>query len=479
MKRFFSLFFTLGFFLGVFPKVGVRAEGRPKISIVMPVYNVEPWIRECMDSVINQTLRDIEVICVDDGSIDNSGLILDEYAASDNRVIVIHQKNQGVQTARNNGIERASGEYITFIDPDDYLNVNAYELSYNLAKKDDIDILEFDHRSFWDGKDDHWQETNFSDDRVLNLKEYWERCFGNYVWDKLFKAELIKRDNVKFVPGIRPADDTCFSYMVVGRANRFKRIPARLYNYRLREGALSRMSQEDMFKNSYGMFRYICDDWRDHGCLSGKEDLLLTKLLAWSAGYGDIRLKYADEILNSFGSDIYNSEVVAKCPHWAKWEIKNLENAAPSCKRQVIEDGIYNIVSGLNDRKVLDISGASTADGANLQLWDVNYTNAQKFEIKYSGSGYYTIKAKCSDKMIDVAMADQKSGTNVWQYPYNGTDAQKWYIVPCGNGSYNIISKCNLLAMDVDWAKTQNGTNVWCWYINGTKAQEFKFVKVG
>ena len=99
-----------------------------KISVIIPVYNVEPYLRKCLDSVINQTYRNLEIIIVDDGSPDNCGAICDEYAARDDRVIVIHKKNGGVSAARNDGIRIASGKWITFVDPDDWCEPDYYEM---------------------------------------------------------------------------------------------------------------------------------------------------------------------------------------------------------------------------------------------------------------------------------------------------------------------------------------------------------------
>ena len=153
-KKFLSAFLTISFFInftgGFTFSCATNAfdKERPKVSIIVPVYNTEPWLRECMDSLVNQTLKEIEIICVDDGSPDNCGKILDEYAKKDTRIIVIHQKNQGVSAARNAGLDVASGEYITFVDSDDYVDLNTYEKMYNLAKKDEIDILQFKFRRF-------------------------------------------------------------------------------------------------------------------------------------------------------------------------------------------------------------------------------------------------------------------------------------------------------------------------------------------
>ena len=96
----------------------------PKVSVIIPVYNVEDYLRECLDSVINQTLKDIEIICIDDGSTDNSLEILKEYAQRDNRIFIIDRENRGVGKSRNEGIEKANGEFVCFIDPDDLYPTN-------------------------------------------------------------------------------------------------------------------------------------------------------------------------------------------------------------------------------------------------------------------------------------------------------------------------------------------------------------------
>lgn len=113
----------------------------PKVSVIVPVYNVENYIRKCLDSIISQTLKDIEIILVDDGSEDNSGKICDEYAEKDSRIIVIHQKNNGLSNARNTGLNIASGEYIGFVDSDDYIKSEMYSEMYQTAEKTDADMV--------------------------------------------------------------------------------------------------------------------------------------------------------------------------------------------------------------------------------------------------------------------------------------------------------------------------------------------------
>lgn len=112
-----------------------------KISAILPVYNVEQYIKDCLDSIINQTMDDIEIICVNDGSLDNSLQVLEEYAQKDARIKIISQENQGQGIARNNGLKIANGEYITFIDPDDWVDVDMFEKMYKSAKKFDSDYV--------------------------------------------------------------------------------------------------------------------------------------------------------------------------------------------------------------------------------------------------------------------------------------------------------------------------------------------------
>ena len=105
-------------------------EAQPLITVIVPVYNVEKYLRRCLDSIIGQTYQNLEILCIDDGSIDNSGVICEQYAARDARIKVIHQENQGLSTARNRGLDAAEGEYIAFVDSDDYILEDMFERLY-------------------------------------------------------------------------------------------------------------------------------------------------------------------------------------------------------------------------------------------------------------------------------------------------------------------------------------------------------------
>lgn len=143
-----------------------------------------------------------------------------------------------------------------------------------------------------------------------------------------------------------------------------------------------------------------------------------------------------------------------------------------------ITDGLYKIVSTKNQNYVLDVTGVSTNNCANIEIWADNGGTNQIFNVKSVGNGYYTICAKHSNKYLDVDNAGKYDGANILQYTYNGGDNQKWFIKDAGNGSYYLISKCSGLHMDIEGGNMMNGTNVLTWSYNGGANQKFKFIPV-
>ena len=115
---------------------------KERISVVVPVYNVEQYLEKCVNSIINQTYKNLEIILVDDGATDKSGKLCDELAKLDNRIMVYHKKNGGLSDARNYGVERATGDYIGFVDGDDYIDAEMYEKLYEAIKKENVDVAE-------------------------------------------------------------------------------------------------------------------------------------------------------------------------------------------------------------------------------------------------------------------------------------------------------------------------------------------------
>ena len=177
----------------------------PKVSIIIPIYNTENYLRECLDSVINQTFKDIEIICVNDGSTDNSYNILDEYASRDKRIKIINKKNSGLACARNEGLKYVSGELCHFLDSDDFIELNLYEYAINIFQNFDIDYFCFSSKSFIDG-DNVIQKQQDIDNYIYTKRDgLYDLNFdigvntNIHVWNKIFKSSLIQKYNIRFV----------------------------------------------------------------------------------------------------------------------------------------------------------------------------------------------------------------------------------------------------------------------------------------
>ena len=209
-----------------------------KISIVVPIYNVEKYLKECIESILIQTYKNLEIILVDDGATDSSGSICDEYKQKDNRIKVIHKKNGGLSDARNAGIEVATGEYISFIDSDDYIANDMYELLYKDIKNEKADIsccscfLVYKNRIDY-GKADYYEVMNSQ--RAIELL-----CTMGYMgvsaYAKLYKTELFQ--NIRYPKG-KISEDIYTTYKLFDKANKiiYNSIPK--YYYRQRKGSIT------------------------------------------------------------------------------------------------------------------------------------------------------------------------------------------------------------------------------------------------
>ena len=169
---------------------------RPFFSIIVPVYKVEKYIRECIESILYQTFSDWELILVDDGTPDNSGRICDEYAAKDSRIHVYHKDNRGVSSARNLGLDNAHGEWVTFVDSDDRLELNALSSISDCLKKNDADLIQF--------KSDRTDiEYNGDYDTVLDFSRYVIYEYPVTVWGSVFKTSIINKRYIRFRDNIK------------------------------------------------------------------------------------------------------------------------------------------------------------------------------------------------------------------------------------------------------------------------------------
>ncbi|NLY46853.1 MAG: glycosyltransferase family 2 protein [Tissierella sp.] len=212
----------------------------PKISVIIPVYNVEEYLRQCLDSVINQTLQDIEIICVNDESTDDSLAILEEYAKRDSRINVLSQKNAGAGAARNKGLEIARGEYLSFLDSDDFFELDMLEKAYNKVIGDNADIVIYKVQLFNDKtkmfSDAPWafNENYFPPFVPFSYKDmpkYIFNSFQNWTWNKLFRKAFVDRNKLRYQE-LRRTNDLLFTCMALVTAERITLLDEVLAYYR-------------------------------------------------------------------------------------------------------------------------------------------------------------------------------------------------------------------------------------------------------
>lgn len=218
-----------------------------KISVIVPIYNVEPFIDRCIDSILNQTHTNLEIILIDDGSPDNCGKICDEYAKRDNRIKVIHKQNGGLSSARNAGLDIATGDYIAFVDSDDWIDQGMYATLLSIAQENDADIVECNYRFYrpWKTENKILESENTKETKIYsNIQALEELYFGPQlfsniaimVWNKIYKAELI--GEMRFLEGYIH-EDVLFTPQMLYNAKKIVKFYDTFYNYNIHLGQSS------------------------------------------------------------------------------------------------------------------------------------------------------------------------------------------------------------------------------------------------
>lgn len=262
----------------------------PKVSVIIPVYNVEQYLRECLDSVVNQTFRDIEIICIDDGSTDSSGTILDEYASKDSRFVTLRQANAGQAAARNKALDIARGEYVLFVDSDDRIDLDLIEKTYSVAVSSGSELVMF----YMFSTDSEASKANIScpvpksDDDFLNKLELaFFQCPGPCKW--LWKKSLIDRISLRFHEGIK-FEDVPFVLKGALHSNFIQVLPEALYFYRLSNESTTRKVNRYYCEYSWLAYQFAYEDNKDlplsDDCLKAlyhaKENLIWVGYCNWT-----------------------------------------------------------------------------------------------------------------------------------------------------------------------------------------------------
>ena len=227
-----------------------------KVTVVMPIYNAYDYLRPALDSVIDQTLREIEIICIDDGSTDTTLSLLKEYQKADERIRLVTENNAGVSVARNKGLVRARGEYVIFLDADDFFELTMLERLYNAAKADDLDItvcgydMYNDKAARFEQSVDGESERAFPTGEVVSKGTLQDGIFQSttsYVWNKLFKTSFLRDKELNFAPELYVFEDVYFILTTLSMAQRVGKISDELIHHRI----YSNQSRPKLFKKYY------------------------------------------------------------------------------------------------------------------------------------------------------------------------------------------------------------------------------------
>lgn len=209
-----------------------------KVSVVVPIYNVEEYLERCIESLVKQTLEDIEIILVNDGSRDKSGTIAQEFQKKyQDKIKYVEKENGGLSDARNYGMKYATGEYIAFLDSDDYIEKNAYKVMYKKAKEEDSDYVECDF--IWE-----YPEKSKKDEQIKYANKNEMLAFVRVVaWNKLIRREVITNNNIEFPKGLR-YEDVEFTYKLIPHINKFSYVNEFFIHYTQRQNSIANVQNE-------------------------------------------------------------------------------------------------------------------------------------------------------------------------------------------------------------------------------------------
>ncbi len=237
------------------------------ISVIVPVYKVEKYLNKCIESIVNQTYKNLEIILVDDGSPDECGKICDNYAQKDMRIKVIHKENGGLSDARNAGINISNGKYISFIDSDDYIDLEYIELLYKTIKKDKSDMAISSHKVIYENGTILEKATK--EESILESKEVLKRILYDdgidlSAWAKLYKIELF--EEIRYPKG-RLFEDAATTYKLVDKCKKISIISKSTYNYIIRGNSITNVNfsekKMDLIISTEEMCNYIKKKYPD------------------------------------------------------------------------------------------------------------------------------------------------------------------------------------------------------------------------
>lgn len=242
-----------------------------KVSVIIPIYNIEKYLPECLESIINQTFKEIEIICVNDGSTDNSLEILKTYAQKDPRIKIINQENKGPSFARNNGLNNANGDYILFVDSDDWLHKSLVFKTYNNAITNNADIICFDCLNVYNSsivQNRRIPAFIRKNNKILfYFEEHKDIAYINCTsWSKLYKKEFLIKNKLKFPEEYKLAEDLIFWFELLIKNPKISLLNECLYYYRKRQNSLTQKTN-DLINKQWEITKYDINSSKENQLL--------------------------------------------------------------------------------------------------------------------------------------------------------------------------------------------------------------------
>lgn len=311
----------------------------PKVSVIVPVYNVEKYIEKCLTSLVNQTLEDIEIIVVNDGSKDNSKKIIEEFIQIyPKKIVYLEKENGGLSDARNYGIPYAKGEYIAFLDSDDYVEKDTYEKMYELAKKEKSDMVECDF--YWE----YPNKTKIDTGEIYHNKKEMLEKVRVVAWNKLIKRETLEKAKIEFPKGYR-YEDVEFTYKLIPYLDKVSFLKKPCIHYIQRENSISNL-QNEKTKEIFDVLEHVINYYKEKNIYDEYEqqlEYIYARYLLCSSLLRIVKIKDKETRNNLL--DMTWTNLNTKFPNWKENKILKKNNSGKNLYMKTVNKTTYKIYS--------------------------------------------------------------------------------------------------------------------------------------
>jgi hypothetical protein len=310
----------------------------PKVSVIVPVYNVEGYIEKCLETLVNQTLQEIEIIIVNDGSTDRSIQIIKKFMEQyPKKIVYLEKENGGLSDARNFGIPHATGEYIAFVDSDDYVEKDMYQKMYEIAKRENSDMVECNF--FWEYPGNKKKQDI---GKIYNGKEEMLEKVRVVAWNKLIKREILEKTNIQFPKGYR-YEDVEFTYKLIPFLNKVSFCKEPLVHYIQREGSISN-SQNERTKEIFDVLEHVIDFYKENDLYNKFKEQLEYVYVRYAFCSSFLRIvKIEDEVLKEKLLNETWDNVNSNFPNWKKNQVLKKDKTLKGLYLRTINKFFYKL----------------------------------------------------------------------------------------------------------------------------------------